>query len=50
VCLAHHEEANKAVVELNGRLWDTKLIYVTIAQKKEFETRKGEMVFFSLLV
>jgi polyadenylate-binding protein len=41
VCFAHPEDANKAVVELNGRIWDTKPIFVTVAQKKE--ARKAQL-------
>jgi len=41
VCFVHPEDANKAVTELNGRIWDTKPIFVTVAQKKE--ARKAQL-------
>jgi polyadenylate-binding protein len=42
VCFSTPEEANKACMEMNGRIFGTKPIYVALAQRKE--ARKAQLI------
>eukprot|EP01103_Thecamoeba_quadrilineata_P020966 TRINITY_DN929_c0_g1_i4.p1 TRINITY_DN929_c0_g1~~TRINITY_DN929_c0_g1_i4.p1 ORF type:complete len:521 (+),score=88.96 TRINITY_DN929_c0_g1_i4:221-1783(+) len=41
ICFANHDDATRAVQEMNLKIWDNKPIYVAFAQKKE--ARRAEL-------
>jgi len=45
VCFATPEEANKAALEMNGKMLGNKPLYVALAQKKEFRKAQLEAQF-----
>jgi polyadenylate-binding protein len=42
VCYTSHEEATRAVTEMNGKMLKGKPLYVALAQRKEVRMRQEE--------